>query len=402
MLRQFASRVTETAATRDYGYCLSLGAQSFAARLKSLDKDHPLAYRTAQVAAPLIHRAIKSKYQRHQAQFPTRLRRTDLLLPACKRPTLLAPRLDQRVCLQTASKEESAAEFSRWLQQASLSTLIVYSDGSLSEEGAAGYGYTVHQQNSSISHGSGRIGHAEVFDAEAIGALEGLKAALKLPQAPTQEIIVCLDNLAAATCVHGTASDSSQAVFLEYQALAAAHGATHVRWIPGHTSIPGNEQADKLAKMGCSLPQPPNAIPTLAHLRRIARQRLKTSFELWWRDAAPERYKGFELRATNKCPPELKIPRPALHHLLAARTYHGDFADYHERFNHADARLTCSCGRRKSPTHIFYCRKILPHHRIRLTPTPERAISRTLGCDFDRYTELGAKSSFFSTVCRRH
>lgn len=272
----------------------------------------------------------------------------------------------------------------------------------LSAEGIAGYGYTVHQQNSSITTGSGCIGPAEVFDAEAIGALEGLRAVLKLAQAPTQRIIVCLDNLAAATCLHGTASDSSQAVFLEFQALAATHGATHVRWIPGHTSIPGNEQADALAKMGCTLPELPDATPTLAYLRRIARQRHRAAFELWWQVAAPERYKKLKLTATTKCPPELRVPRHAVHHLLAARTQHGDFADYHERFNHPDARLTCSCGRRKSPTHIFYCRKIPPQHRIRLAPSPESAISRALGCDFTRYIELGASSSFFGKICRRH
>ncbi|KAM4062538.1 RNase H domain-containing protein [Hirsutella rhossiliensis] len=67
-------------------------------------------------------------------------------------------------------------------------------------------------------------------------------------------------------------ADSSQDVFLEFQALATAHGATEVRWIPGHTSIPGNEQADALAKAGTSQPEPAGAVPTLAYLRRAARQ----------------------------------------------------------------------------------------------------------------------------------
>ncbi|KAM4067527.1 reverse transcriptase [Hirsutella rhossiliensis] len=30
--------------------------------------------------------------------------------------------------------------------------------------------------------------------------------------------------------------------FLEFQALAAEHGATEIRWIPGHTNIPGSDQ----------------------------------------------------------------------------------------------------------------------------------------------------------------
>ena len=43
---------------------------------------------------------------------------------------------------------------------------------------------------------------------------------------------------------------------------------------------------------------------------------------------------------------ELLLPRFILGKTLAARTGHGDFADYHERFNHEDASLHCRCGAR--------------------------------------------------------
>jgi len=42
--------------------------------------------------------------------------------------------------------------------------------------------------------------------------------------------------------------------------------------------------------------------------------------------------------------------------VLAARSAHGDFADYHERFAH-ETELTCQCGKRKSPLHIWACSK---------------------------------------------
>jgi hypothetical protein len=73
----------------------------------------------------------------------------------------------------------------------------------------ASYGFIIYQDNSPIFEGSGRLGPAEVFDAEARGALEGLKAALNLPISATQNIIICLDNLAAASCLRGILSDSS-------------------------------------------------------------------------------------------------------------------------------------------------------------------------------------------------
>lgn len=59
-------------------------------------------------------------------------------------------------------------------------TAVVYSDGSLSQEGAAGYGYAIQVDELTVLSGNDRLGPAEVFDAEAKGALEGLRAALSL------------------------------------------------------------------------------------------------------------------------------------------------------------------------------------------------------------------------------
>ncbi|KAH7464323.1 hypothetical protein FOMA001_g17574 [Fusarium oxysporum f. sp. matthiolae] len=149
-------------------------------------------------------------------------------------------------------------------------------------------------------------------------------------------------------------------------------------------------------------PEPEGAQPTLAYLRRIARQKPKEAFQAWWSTSAPEQYKRLNLKATTGCSPELSLPRAALHHLLAARSLHGDFAAYHERFNHDDARLLCSCGRRKAPDHIFYCRKVPPRHRMRLTPSPNAAANLAVGKDFTKFIDLSKNSAFFGKICPRH
>src|SRR2546423_35215 len=59
------------------------------------------------------------------------------------------------------------------------------------------------------------------------------------------------------------------------------------------------------------------------------------------------------------------MPRKALGTLLAARSGHGDFASYHERFQHLDATLTCSYGVRKTPEHAFLCRKLPQKHKLK-------------------------------------
>lgn len=375
---------------------------AFAARLKSLDEAHPLAKRTARPNVPAVSRLVKLKYQEQPQNFRTRLRRTDELLPSCPRPVLLQRKFgsQETVPLQTTSKEETTRGFCVWLQTSSSRTLVVYSDGSLSVQGHAGYGFAIHRNGVTILNGSGRLGPAEVYDAEAKGALEGLRAAISLPDA--DRIVVCLDNLATATCLRGMPSDSSQDIFLEFQSLAQEYGAVEIRWIPGHADIPGNEQADALAKAGTSLPEPADTLPTLANLRKIARQRSKDAFKAWWDASAPAQYKDLGLKATTGCPPELALSRPLLHHLLAARTRHGDFADYHERFNHNDARLMCSCGKRKDPRHIFYCRKIAARHRLSLAPSPVAAINGAIGKDFDQFVKLAKASSFFGRICPHH
>ena len=115
---------------------------------------------------------------------------------------------------------------------------------------------------------------------------------------------------------------------------------------------------------------------------------LPIALRRWWDTVDRESYHGLQLTAELKKLLELTLQRRQLVYLLAARTPHGDFADYHERFNHEDAVIYCPCRRRKSPTHIFYCKKIPSSLRPRLTPEPEAAIRRYLGRSFQTYVKL--------------
>jgi len=80
----------------------------------------------------------------------------------------------------------------------------------------------------------------------------------------------------------------------------------------------------------------------------------------WWdvqEATLSPHYRHWALPYNTRAPKELEIPRATLHRLLAARTAHGDFAWYHRKFNHPDAKVTCSCGKDKSPEHLVLCRK---------------------------------------------
>ncbi|KAK3177764.1 hypothetical protein K4F52_009515, partial [Lecanicillium sp. MT-2017a] len=52
--------------------------------------------------------------------------------------------------------------------------LIVFSDGSKTEQDTAGYGFAVFRDGQLLDSGNGQLGKREVFDAEITGALQGL------------------------------------------------------------------------------------------------------------------------------------------------------------------------------------------------------------------------------------
>ncbi len=64
---------------------------------------------------------------------------------------------------------------------------------------------------------------------------------------------------------------------------------------------------------------------------------------------------GFEPTTKAKSMPEMALKREVLGWLIAARSGHGHFADYHERFGHEEEDIYCKCGQRRSKSHPFSC-----------------------------------------------
>lgn len=113
----------------------------------------------------------------------------------------------------------SVKAFRKWQCQLPESHVVVLSDGSKLTTGALGWGYAIYQGRKKIRNGKGRLGIAEVFDAEVEGAPHGLQQALRTCRGLPMH--VGLENTAAICSLLGEAAESSQAPFREFQNCAA-------------------------------------------------------------------------------------------------------------------------------------------------------------------------------------
>jgi hypothetical protein len=128
-----------------------------------------------------------------------------------------------------------------------------------------------------------------------------------------------------------------------------------------------------------------------------------TAAHTLWMSTAPQSYQDLGITSSHGRPEELRLPRLLLGHILAARSGHGDFADFHERFQHEDAYLHCRCGARKSPIHFFFCR-IAKRRAPRPPGPPSEVIPFLLGTGKGaaRLAAYLTETRFFEDICPRH
>lgn len=278
-------------------------------------------------------------------------------------------------------KEEELKQHTRDLNTTITENAIwAYSDGSKDKNGNTGAGWAAYWRGTELASGFGRCGAwREVPDAEAIAAYHAVKTATEVAPPEATDIYLCTDNRGIAQRIARPSQESGGRTsedmvdktrrLLNIWQENTTRKKAEIRWLPGHAGINGNERVDRLAKRGTADGDwlVKDRTMTLSAARRWRKRELAREFSQWWADQEKPRHLPKQLN--QPIPWEYKwmknIPRPTLARIFAARSAHGDFADYHIRFAHDDAQLTCPlCHEVQVPNHPWQCETTKSRPRV--------------------------------------
>jgi ribonuclease HI len=210
---------------------------------------------------------------------------------------------------------DKEAETQRHVERrtASLDTDIwAYSDGSMNNSRNTGAGWAVYQGSTLLSEGRKNCGKwMEVADAEAEAALEAVKAACEHATPGTTSLWLCIDNRSVVDGINATSDKigTSQPTIDEIRGKLSGwqhQGNGQAMWVPGHTSVQGNERADRLAKEGAGLEQACDTRwMTLARAKRWRKEWLAYRLDNWWN----------QQRKPGHLKKQLEVPKPWNHKL---------------------------------------------------------------------------------------
>lgn len=191
-------------------------------KLQANDKDHPL---TARLAPELYKNGLRAGQPRAPR---TRLHTAALESPSLPRPLLQRPRFTPGSNVDPTrglDRKAAVVAHNAWHQGLPPSHTVVYTDGSEQNDESGrrvGYGFVVFSNGAQLTSGSGEL-HPEihVFDAEAVGALRGLEAAIRA--AGFGDITVCVDSTSVIWGLRGDAAMSSQWAYIDFHEAARSY-----------------------------------------------------------------------------------------------------------------------------------------------------------------------------------
>ena len=144
-----------------------------------------------------------------------------------------------------------------------------------------------------------------------------------------------------------------------------------IQWVPGHTDIRLNEEADKLAKTGSHMPQE-NTETTYETAKQMAKQNSKETWYNSWETEERGRSLHKHLPTPNPEDPINKLCRKDQCNIFRLRTGH---TILNEHRNRIDPQVPPMCRHCNSPRetvehHLLHCRKLTELRKTLLPANP--------------------------------
>ena len=256
-------------------------------------------------------------------------------------------------------------------------------------------------RNNSIQDVALEVGKAkqhEVFEGEAAGLVMAMELVRR--EKKVREVSIYADNQAAITATGTDAPGSARhiidMVHRQHQMLQKRHKRAWVtiRWIPGHSDVAGNEEADRQAKRAAkgetstmeTIPaclRKPLPISKAAARREFRRKLTEAAARTW---ATSQRYRKFShidpaLSIANFRKTVKDMPKQKSATLVQLRTGHIALNAHLHRIGKADTP-TCLCCRRANETVEHFILHCLAH------AIPRRRLQRKVGRDAHNIQKL--------------
>ncbi|CUS06679.1 unnamed protein product, partial [Tuber aestivum] len=259
--------------------------------------------------------------------------------------------------------------------------LVLYTDGSELQNGGVGAGVV-------MMHGGGIVGRwrvglgcgMKVYDGELVGIASALTEASR-SSLSFKHILVFTDNQAAISNSHRLSPHPGQQISQQIQQLTKDLLSSdldiqlHLSWVPSHTGIQGNDEADRLAKQAAEYPQPDiDSFLSLTKLKTQIKQSALKAWHQYWTQLQPAKqgrhYRSIHFHLPSLHPPLhfFQLHRPQLATVTQLRLGHGCFNTYLSRLDE-NVSDRCSCTKStpppQTPEHlILYCSRYQQHRHL--------------------------------------